>query len=62
KVSRDYTELGNGSIDYLTLLPDPIASGLEHYYIEQGGNYAINSTQSARDSGVYLKNHLQKFL
>ena len=62
KISRDYTELGNGSIDYLTLLPDPLESGLEHYYIEQGGNYATNSTQSARDSADYLKNHLQQFL
>ena len=62
KISRDYTELGNGSIDYLTLLPDPVESGLEHYYIEQGGNYAVNSTQSARASGAYLKKHLQQFL
>ena len=62
KVSRDYTELGNGSIDYLTELPDPVLSGLEHYYIEQGGNFAHNSTRSARDSAEYLKKNLQKFL
>ena len=62
KVTRDYTELGNGSIDYVDILPDPIESGLEYYYIEQGGNYAHNSTQSAADSAAYLKKHLQKFL
>tara|TARA_B100000497_G_C7681219_1_gene412139 strand:+ start:437 stop:1333 length:897 start_codon:yes stop_codon:yes gene_type:complete len=62
KVSRDYTELGNGSIDYLDILPDPQESGLEFYYIEQGGNYAHNSTRSAADSAEYLKKHLQKFL
>ena len=62
KVSRDYTELGNGSIDYLTLLPDPIESGLEYYYLEQGGNYAHNSMRSAEDSAVYFKENLQKFL
>ncbi|MGH1436899.1 MAG: sugar phosphate isomerase/epimerase family protein [Lewinella sp.] len=62
KVSRDYTELGNGSIDYLDLLPDPVASGLEFYFIEQGGNYAHNSTQSAADSADYFKKNLQRFL
>jgi len=43
KVTRDYTELGNGSIDYQEVLPDPVASGLEFFYIEQGGNFALNS-------------------
>ena len=37
-VSRDYTELGNGSINYPGVLPDPTAAGLEFYYLEQGGN------------------------
>ena len=62
KVTRDYTELGKGSIDYLEILPDPKASGLEFYYLEQGGNYAHNSMQSAEDSAAYFKQHLQKFL
>jgi len=62
KVSRDYTELGNGSIDYHELLPDPIKSGLEYYYIEQGGNYTTNSLQSAADSAEYFKNNLRKRL
>lgn len=59
KISRDYTELGNGSIDYTKLLPDPITSGLEFYYLEQGGNYAVNSVKSASDSADYFKKHLQ---
>ncbi len=62
KVSRDYTELGNGSIDYLKLLPDPIESGLEFYFIEQGGNYAHNSTKSAEDSANYFKKNLQQLI
>ena len=62
KTSRDYTELGNGSIDYIELLPDPIKSGLEHYYIEQGGNFAVNSMKSAHKSAKYFKSSLQKFL
>ncbi|MFT6000656.1 MAG: sugar phosphate isomerase/epimerase [Neolewinella sp.] len=62
KVSRDYTELGNGSIDYLKELPDPLTSGLEYYYLEQGGNFATNSMESAAQSAAYFKEHLQKFL
>ena len=62
KVTRDYTELGNGSINYLEVLPDPVASGLEYYYIEQGGNFAHSAIQSAADSGAYLKKHLMQFL
>lgn len=62
KVSRDYTELGNGSIDYVSQLPDPASSGLEYYYIEQGGNYANNSTESAAQSAKYMKEHLIKYL
>ncbi len=59
KVTRDYTELGNGSIDYTKILPDPITSGLEYYYIEQGGNFTHSAMQSAATSADYLKKHLQ---
>jgi len=62
KVTRDYTELGNGSIDYVKLLPDPLKSGLEFYYLEQGGNFAINSVRSAESSANYFKSNLQKYL
>ena len=59
KVSRDYTELGNGSIDYRTYLPDPAASGLQHFYLEQGGNYTVDSLTSARVSAAYFKEQLR---
>jgi sugar phosphate isomerase/epimerase len=62
KVTRDYTELGNGSIDYNLLLPDPVASGLEHFYIEQGGNFSQSSMQSAAQSATYFKKQLQAYL
>lgn len=58
KLTRDYTELGNGSIDYLSLIPDAELSGLEYLYIEQGGNYTINSIESARSSAAYYKKNL----
>jgi sugar phosphate isomerase/epimerase len=62
KVTRDYTELGNGSIDYTAILPDPKLAGLEYYYIEQGGNFAQNPMKSIADSAEFLKKYLQKFL
>ena len=60
-VTRDYTELGNGSINYLNVLPDPQTAGLEYFYIEQGGNYTEDSTKSAAFSAAYFKNNLQVY-
>ncbi|MEL6592192.1 MAG: sugar phosphate isomerase/epimerase, partial [Bacteroidota bacterium] len=62
KETRDYTELGNGSINYHEILPDPDVSGLEYYYIEQGGNFAVNSLESASTSARYFKAELQQYL
>ena len=62
KVSRDYTELGNGSIDYLKVLPDPELSGLEFYFIEQGGNFSESSLKSAAASARYFKENLHGML
>ena len=62
KVTRDYIELGKGSIDYTQILPDPVASGLEYYYIEQGGNYAVNAMESVQTSAVYFKKELQHLI
>lgn len=59
KETRDYSELGNGSIDYLDIIPDPGKSGLEYFYIEQGGNFAVSSLQSATDSANYFKKNLR---
>ncbi len=57
-ITRDYTEMGKGSIDFRKELPNPTKSGLNFYYIEQGGNYRINSMKSAQESITYVKNHL----
>ena len=59
KESRDYTELGQGSIDYDTMLPDPKKSGLQYYYIEQGGNFAVSSMESAKTSIAFVKEKLR---
>ena len=62
RLTRDYSELGNGSIDYTQILPDPVASGLKYYYIEQGGNFAVNSMESVQTSALYFKKHLQHLI
>ncbi|MGK2863926.1 MAG: sugar phosphate isomerase/epimerase family protein [Chitinophagaceae bacterium] len=62
KVSRDYSELGNGSIDYTIILPEASRAGLQYYYIEQGGNFAKDPIQSITDSANYFKKNLEKHL
>jgi sugar phosphate isomerase/epimerase len=62
KVTRDYSELGNGSIDYTKILPAASKAGLEYYYIEQGGNFAKDPMQSISDSAAFFKANLEKFL
>ena len=62
KETKDYTELGNGSIDYTKILPDPIRSGLKWFYIEQGGNFAETSMKSAETSSNFFKANLKTYL
>jgi sugar phosphate isomerase/epimerase len=60
KVSRDYTELGNGSIDFTKIWPDARLAGLKHFFVEQGGNFAHDPLQSVADSAEYVKRFLLK--
>jgi sugar phosphate isomerase/epimerase len=62
KISRDYSELGNGSIDFTVILPEASRAGLQYYYIEQGGNFAKDPIQSVIDSANYFKKNLEKYL
>jgi sugar phosphate isomerase/epimerase len=59
-VSRDYTELGNGSIDYTQIWPDAVRSGMKHFFVEQGGNFTKDPMQSIADGAAYVKKHLLK--
>ncbi|MGB5553519.1 MAG: hypothetical protein WBM83_02595 [Flavobacteriaceae bacterium] len=54
KKVRDYSELGNGSIDYIEMLSNIDHDALQYYYIEQGGNFAHNYMQGITDSSIYL--------
>ncbi len=60
KVNRRYTELGNGSIDYTRIWPDTAMSGMKHFFVEQGGNFAVDPFQSAVDGMAYVRKYLQK--
>ena len=55
KVSRDYTELGHGTIDYTAIWPDAAMSGMRHFFVEQGSNFAKDSMQSIADGAAYVK-------
>jgi sugar phosphate isomerase/epimerase len=61
-LTRDYTELGNGSINYMNVLPDATKSGLEYYYIEQGGNFARSSIESVASSAAYFQKYLKALI
>jgi sugar phosphate isomerase/epimerase len=60
KTSRDYTELGNGSIDFTRIWPDASLAGLKHFFVEQGGNFTHDPFRSIADSADYVKRVLLK--
>jgi len=62
KKTRDYTELGNGSIDYKLILPDASLAGLQYYFVEQGGNFAKDPIRSVTDSAAFMREHLEQYL
>lgn len=59
-VSRDYTELGNGSIDYTAIWADTTLAGMRHFFVEQGGNFTHSPMQSIADCARYVKTFLLK--
>lgn len=62
KTSRDYTELGNGSIDYREILPMTKRAGMEFYFLEQGGNFKRSSMDSIEESARFFKGNLERYL
>ncbi len=60
KKSRDYTELGNGSIDFTRIWPHASLAGLKHFFVEQGGNFTHDPFTSITDSAAYVKRVLLK--
>jgi sugar phosphate isomerase/epimerase len=60
RVSRDYTELGNGTIDFTRIWPDASLAGMKHFFVEQGGNFTHDPFRSITDSAEYVKRVLLK--
>jgi len=60
RTSRDYTELGNGTIDFTRIWPDAKLAGLKHFFVEQGGNFTHDPMRSIADSAEYVKRVLMK--
>jgi sugar phosphate isomerase/epimerase len=58
RTSRDYTELGNGTIDFTKIWPDASLAGLKHFFVEQGGNFTHDPFRSVADSAAYVRNVL----
>ena len=60
RTSRDYTEVGNGTIDFTRIWPDASLAGLKHFFVEQGGNFTHDPFRSVGDSAEYVKRVLLK--
>jgi sugar phosphate isomerase/epimerase len=60
KTSRDYTEVGNGTIDFTRIWPDAALAGLKYFFVEQGGNFTTDPFKSVADSAEYVKRVLLK--
>ena len=61
KVDRNLHEvMGDGSIDYKTILADAKLAGAKHMFVEQGNNYTPDAMQNVAKSARYVKNVLFK--
>jgi sugar phosphate isomerase/epimerase len=56
---RQYTEMGNGSIDFRKFLPDMKLAGLEEYFVEQGDYFAVDPMTSIATSAAWVKKTLE---
>ena len=62
KISRDYSELGNGSIDFTLILPEASRAGLNTTILNRVAILQRILIQSVTDSAVYFKKNLEKYL
>ena len=56
---RQYTEMGNGIIDFTKFLPDIKLAGLEEYFVEQGDYFAVDPMTSIATSAAFVKRTLE---
>lgn len=61
KTDRDLHEvMGDGVIDFKSILADAKLAGAKHMIVEQGNNYTPDAMQNVAKSAVYVKNVLLK--
>jgi sugar phosphate isomerase/epimerase len=61
KQDRNLHEImGDGSIDFKTIMKDTDISGVEHMFVEQGNNYHPDPLDNVGKSALYVKNVLFK--
>lgn len=60
RTSGDYTEVGNGTVDFTRIWPDAALAGMKHFFVEQGGNFTHDPFRSVADSADYVKRVLLK--
>jgi sugar phosphate isomerase/epimerase len=61
KQDRNLHEImGEGTIDFKSILKDDELAGVEHMFVEQGNNYHPDAMQNVGKSALYVKNVLFK--
>ena len=60
KVTRDYEVMGEGSIDFTTIMPDAKLAGVKHMFVEQGGNFKPDALSCVARSARYVQKVLFK--
>ena len=55
KVTRDYEVMGEGSIDFKTIMPDAKLAGVKHMFVEQGGNFKPDALSCVARSAKYVQ-------
>jgi len=61
KNNRDLNEvMGDGSIDFKSILKDVALAGVKHLFVAQGNNYVPDAMQNVARSAAYVKNVLLK--
>ena len=60
KISRDYEVMGEGSLDFKTIMPDAKLAGVKHMFVEQGGNFKPDALSCVARSADYVRSVLWK--
>ncbi|KFF06225.1 sugar phosphate isomerase/epimerase family protein [Flavobacterium reichenbachii] len=58
KIPALNTEIGSSSIDFKAVFAAAKLSGMDHFFVEQENNFAVDSFTSIRASSDFILNHL----